>query len=128
MTPERRFAYRLALALDQPNVDAMLSRITWRQWQEWQQFCALEPFGELPLRIGYVGAALGNLLGKPKFKRHWEPGDFMPYGAPEKQEAPARTKPSKSADAQLAHILMVSQQMGWTVIDKRKDKQRARDD
>ena len=64
MTPERRFAYRLALALGQPNVDAMLARIPWRQWQEWIEYHSLEPFGQAGFRLGFAASGLGNLLGR----------------------------------------------------------------
>jgi hypothetical protein len=42
----RRFAYRLALRLGKPNVDAMLRSMTSIQLQEWVAFAELEPFGE----------------------------------------------------------------------------------
>lgn len=38
-------AMRLALAVGEPDVDAMLRRLSWRQWAEWCAFYAIDPFG-----------------------------------------------------------------------------------
>jgi hypothetical protein len=40
------FAYRLAVALGKVNVDAMLRRITAKQFREWLAYAELEPFDE----------------------------------------------------------------------------------
>ena len=109
----------------------MLTRMPVRIYEEWARFYAEEPFGESPLRLGFAAANLGNLLGTRKDHRSWGPGDFMPYGAPSSggRAAPART-PGKTADQQVAHLVHVSRQMGWTVVDKRGEKKgkRANDD
>lgn len=42
----RRFAYRLALKVGQPNVDRMLRGMTTRQFTEWRVYADLEPFDE----------------------------------------------------------------------------------
>jgi hypothetical protein len=42
----RRFAYRLALNVGQPNVDRMLRGMTTRQLTEWRAYADLEPFDE----------------------------------------------------------------------------------
>ena len=38
-------AMRLALAVGEPDVDAMMGRISWRQFVEWSAFFQIEPFG-----------------------------------------------------------------------------------
>jgi len=123
MRPERRFAFRLAYATGWVNPDAMLAAIPWRIWQEWIQYHNEEPFGQLPMRIGFAASGLGNLLGRQKGKPAWKATDFMPdvdYDPQRQQEH----KPGKTADQQVGHIMWVSKMMGWPVIDKRADKQR----
>ena len=60
------------------NPDEMLSRMPNRVLEEWLRYEQEEPFGQLPLRIGFAAAALGNLLAKPKGRRSWRSRDFMP--------------------------------------------------
>lgn len=79
MTPIRRFAFRLALALGQPNPDSMLARLPQRVWSEWQEFAALEPFGEerADLRAGIVASTITNCMAR-KGGTAYKPRDFMP--------------------------------------------------
>ena len=69
---------RLALSMGEPDVDAMLSRITASQFREWMAYMAIEPWGEAraDLRAGIVAAAVTNahrVKGKAA-----KPKDFMP--------------------------------------------------
>jgi len=124
MKPERRFAFRLALALEQPNPDAMLAEIPWRVWQEWIQFYNEEPFGQIPMRLGFAAASLAGLLGERKNKLPWKASDFMPdvdYD-PGDGGQPQRHYAGKSPDEQAAGFLLFAQQMGIKVVDKRGEK------
>jgi hypothetical protein len=56
----RRFAFRLAVKLGIPNVDAMLRGLTARQFQEWQAYFRLEPFDET--RADYRAAQIVQML------------------------------------------------------------------
>lgn len=80
----RRFAFRLALASGYwvYNPDEMLARMPYRIFEDWLAYHEEEPFGQMPFRLGYAAAALGNLWAKPKGKRAWQPTDFMPDRAP----------------------------------------------
>lgn len=84
----RLFAYRLALALGQPDVDAMLAGLTTRQFLGWQHYAAVEPFGEerADLRAGIISATIANVFaGK---SRSFKPADFMPrFTRPVRQTA-----------------------------------------
>lgn len=87
--PAWRFAYRLALALGQPNVRTMLSGLTGRELLEWEAFDRIEPFGEerADLRTGILASTLCNLRGRKG--RRSQPQDFMPRfgGEPSRRRA-----------------------------------------
>lgn len=112
MTPARRFAFRLALALGQPNPDAMLARLPWRIWQEWQAFATLEPFGEgrADLRAGIVAATVANCLARRKGQPTFKPYDFMPQF-----EEPARRLPVISGE-HYQQALMITRLFGGKIV------------
>ena len=114
MTPVRRFAFRLALALGQPNPDAMLARLPHRVWQEWQVFAALEPFGEerADLRAGIVAATIANCLARGKGKPAFKARDFMPqFGKPTRRESAASSDHYQQA-------LMITRLFGGKIVRK----------
>ena len=111
MMPLRRFVFRLALESGYWvfNPDAMLERMPHRILLEWLQYDDEEPFGQIPLRLGYATAALGNLWGKPKGKRAWQAADFMPDRRV--------VRPVASADKQMDTIYMAAQLLGAEIKD-----------
>jgi hypothetical protein len=76
--PARRFALRLALALGQPDVDAMLGGLSAAQLHEWMAFYRLEPWGfwEENKRTAVLASTTANTSGN--VKRLVAPADFMP--------------------------------------------------
>jgi len=100
-----------------------MRQMPWRIYQDWIRFSQEEPFGEMPLRLGYAAAQLGNLVAKPKYGSGWETGQFMPYGAPgtkSQGETKVTKYTGKTADQQAANFLAFAREMGIPVIDKRK--------
>lgn len=64
--------------MGEPDVDAMLGRMTSRQVAEWMAYNQIEPFGEerADLRAGIVASTIANVnrgKGQPM-----KPADFMP--------------------------------------------------
>lgn len=78
MAPWRAAAFKLALALGEPNPDRMLAQMPWRIWQEWQRFLTEEPIGQEPdnLRTSYLATILANLLGRRKGQPPYRMEDF----------------------------------------------------
>lgn len=79
--PERRFTFRLALALGM-TVEDMLDRMTWREYREWLEFYEVEPFGDerADLRSGIVAALIANVNRDPKkHPQPFKPNEFMPF-------------------------------------------------
>lgn len=113
MTPVRRFAFRLALALGQPNPDAMLARLPWRVWREWQTFAALEPFGEerADLRAGIVAATIANCLARGKGKPAFKVRDFMPR---------FEVKRDKTPDDLFQQVKTINWLFGGAFVDERE--------
>lgn len=111
MTPARRFAFRLALALGQVNPDAMLARLPQRVWSEWQEFAMLEPFSEerADLRAGIIAATVANCLARGKGKPAFKPRDFMPQF-----EERVRSEPRASEHYQQA--LMITRLFGGKIV------------
>lgn len=63
-------------------VEEMLERMSWREYLEWQEYFALEPFGEerADLRAGIVASVIANVNRDPKKRKEpYAPLDFMPY-------------------------------------------------
>ena len=82
--PERRFAFRLALALGAAHPDYVLDRLTSRQLRDWMDFYEVEPWGSDMefLRSGIVASTIANChrdSRRPAFKAK----DFTPqFGRP----------------------------------------------
>lgn len=91
------------------NPDAMLAAMPHRIFEEWMRYDEAEPFGQLSLRIGFAAAALGNLLGKPKGKRAWQPSDFMPDMRKSKRDT--------SPDNQVGQIYAIAKMFGSEIKD-----------
>lgn len=74
----RRFAFRLALALGCPNVDAMLDAMPARMLSEWVAYYGIEPWCEqrADLRMGIICATMANAWSSKG--RRMKPMDFMP--------------------------------------------------
>ncbi len=92
--PERLFAFRLALALGEVNVDEMLRRMPAELLGEWMAYEELEPFGQRrgDLQAGIVASTLMNIFrDRKKRSQAFKPGDFiLQFG-----ESQAEPKPSK---------------------------------
>lgn len=76
-----RFNHRLALALGM-TVEEMLDRMSHREYRDWQEFYALEPFGDerADLRAGIVASVIANVnRDAKKHPEPFAPGDFMPF-------------------------------------------------
>lgn len=79
----RRFAFRLALALGQPNVDAMLDAMPAWMLEEWAAFDAVEPVSagyRGDVQAALISSTLANLLAGGRrayalddFMLRWEP-------------------------------------------------------
>ena len=84
--PERRFWFRLALALGKTVKEAQ-EGMTSREFAEWAAYYDLEPFGErrADLRAGRICATFANVMGGGKAT----PADFMPSFEPAQPESPA---------------------------------------
>lgn len=80
MTAARRFAFRLALALGQPNPDRMLEEMPARILSEWQTYASLEPFGEerADWRAAMLASTMANIHARKKGKPPYKIEDFMP--------------------------------------------------
>jgi len=120
----RRFAFRLALELGQPNPDAMLAEMPSRVFFDWMRHYRDEPFGEqrADLRMGIMTAniltAISSLAAARAGKRRgqtFKPADFMPY-LDDRQRRPRIMSP----DTQFKKIWLLNKLFGGTVIDKRK--------
>lgn len=85
MTGQRLFAYRLALALGIPSVNAMLSGMTSLEFHEWSAFYEKDPWGDQrgDIRSGIIASTMVNLQRDKKSKL-FTPQDFMLFT--EKQE------------------------------------------
>jgi hypothetical protein len=89
----RQFAYRLALALGEWDVDGLLRRMTWRQLRGWMAYYRTDPWGgeRDDLHAGIVAATIANVYrGKA---RAYKPSDFMPQFQPR----PRRTQTKDEA-------------------------------
>ena len=88
----------------------MLAQMPHRIFQDWLKYSQEEPFGQMPMRLGYASAMLGSLLGKPKGRRGWKVADFMPDNL---ERAPKKTSPEE----QLNKIHFIAQMMGAKIVD-----------
>ena len=111
MTPARRFAFRLALALGLPNPDAMLAHLPQRIYREWQEFAILEPFGEerADLRAGIVAATVANCMARGKGRSAFKPRDFMP------RFEEARREPATPSE-HYQQVLAITQLFGGKIV------------
>jgi hypothetical protein len=80
------FAFRLALALGYTHPDVMLQHLTSRQFNEWQAFYQIDPFGEArgDLRTGILASVISNRM-RGKHETALQPVDFMPFMHPQEQ-------------------------------------------
>jgi hypothetical protein len=114
MTPARRFKFRLALALRQPNPDAMLAVMPYRVYQDWMTYYELEPFGEerADLRAGIIAATIANCLARRKGRPAFRVTDFMPRFGREKRR-------TRTPDDMLKQVKILNMLYGGKFIDKR---------
>lgn len=99
MTPQRRFIFRLALALGWVNPDLMLAHMSGMHLGEWQTYYQLEPWGEERADLRSAIVARTSLL--PHLKPHAKPpgiDDFMPDFDGSRTDA----KPPQSDDQMMA--------------------------
>lgn len=82
------FAFRLALALGYIHPDAMLRHLTSRQFNEWQAFYQIDPFGEQrgDLQMGILASVFSNRM-RGKNETAAKPSDFMPFLHEQEQTA-----------------------------------------
>ena len=76
MTDLRRFAFDLALACCEPNVDQMLASMPLPLFFEWMDYAAQNPFGErrADLRMATLAREVHRVAGNRKAKIE----DFLP--------------------------------------------------
>ena len=117
MTPARQFVFRLALASGYwtYNPDAMLARMPYRIWREWQTYAQIELFGEerADLRAGIVAATVANCLARRKGQPAFRVKDFMPSF-----DLPKRTAEAPTREALFAQVQMINQTFGGKTIVK----------
>ena len=89
MTPARRFAFRLALALGM-TVREMLTRMSALELAEWQRYYDVEPFGEE--RADLRAAIVARVIAQSNGARQAKLDDFMP------RFEPRETRPQTAAD------------------------------
>ena len=115
MTTERRFAFRLALALGFPNPEAMLARMPYRIYREWQLYYAHEPFGEE--RADVRSAIIAQTYVSMHLKKGVRPpplSDFMfQYDSPPEPKTP---------DDFFAQVKAINALMGGSFVDKRSQQ------
>jgi len=78
--PERRFYFRLALALG-CTVEELLDRITALELDEWLAYYNLEPWGEerADLRAGIISSTIANCRPfRKRSSKSFKPKHFMP--------------------------------------------------
>jgi hypothetical protein len=78
---ERRFLFKLALALGFPSVRELTTRMTSRDVAEWKAYYSIEPFGEAraDLRTGILASLIANVhRDRKKRPEPFVPEDFMP--------------------------------------------------
>ena len=112
MTLERRFKFRLALALGFPNPESMLARMPHRIYREWQTYYAHEPFGEerADVRSAIIAQTFANVHRK-RGTRPLSYTEFMPHFGPPPEP--------KTPDDLLAKIIGINAAMGGSFVDKR---------
>lgn len=76
----RRFAHRLALALGEFDVDALLARYPRRAWLDWLAYHELEPWGEdrADARSAIVASLIYN-TNRGRGAQARRPKDFMAF-------------------------------------------------
>jgi len=111
MTPERRLAFRLALALGYANPEYMLASMPWRVWHDWIEYAKVEPFGEerADLRSAIVAATVANCMARGKGKPAFRPSQFMP-----KFDAEPRSR-FVSPEEQLQKIIITTRLLGGEI-------------
>jgi hypothetical protein len=90
MPRERRFAFRLCLALGVLHPDHLLPSLSGLQFVEWMKYAAIEPFGPKAddIRLGGIQAALYNIHRDPaKHPRGFSSAEMYPWSAPMEQPA-----------------------------------------
>lgn len=111
MSEERRFAFDLALAVGEPDVDAMMDRIPLRTFMEWIQYAGQyamhNPFGEgrANIRAAVVACeiARANPFYKISYRRRLRADEFM-----EEFGVKVQRRKRRQSQAEIKAVLM-----GW---------------
>lgn len=113
MTPGRRFAFCLALALGQLNPDAMLAQMPLRIYREWQRYYQYDPFGGIrsDIHAARIMAWMGEVHRSKNSSPHFKMKRFLIKWGP---------KDPVSPDAMLDKLMQITRAMGGTIIDKRE--------
>lgn len=112
MMPARRFVFRLALALGEPNPDRMLAQMPLRIFREWHAYYQYDPFGgeRMDVLIANFMAWVGNLrAGKNRYKAK----NFVPQWGPKDEPTP---------DQMFQKVVMANRMLGGKFVDKRKKR------
>lgn len=114
MTPARRFVFRLALAMREPNPDRMLAMMPLRIFREWKTYHQYDPFGNerLDALTAYLMAWMGE-VHKSKKSKHFKAAKFMPQWGPKDETTP---------DQQFEKVILANRMLGGRFIDKRKKR------
>jgi hypothetical protein len=82
--PELLFLYRLALAMREPDVDALAERLTVKQMQMWRAYWRCEPFGDDWRRTGRATTLAMRTAGssveldfEENFLPSWKPPEVV---------------------------------------------------
>jgi hypothetical protein len=98
------FAYRLALAMGEANVDAMLARISAGQYMEWRAYYEVEPWGgeRMDAAFARLQSQIHNMMRRkgPSVKA----SQFMPEYGPRESQTQDSMVAILSAAAQAAKM------------------------
>lgn len=114
MTPFWRFAHRLALALGEPNPEALMNAMPGHVLDGWIEFNRVEPIGEphADYRMATLAMLMGNAWLRDKNQRAYRVADFIPRFGVEDGRLDVERLANK--------IRAINAAFGGRVIDKRK--------
>lgn len=80
MTPERRFAFRLALALGVWDIDALYDAMPGSVFGQWLAYDQIEPVGNVmtDVLLAQLNATMVNVYRDPKKSKPVTAGAFLP--------------------------------------------------
>ena len=121
MTGERRFVFRLALALGIPNPDAMLARMPFYILREWMEFVRLEPLEGVrgDLRTALVASTMANLWGRGKDDPAYPMEAFLLRFEAAAEGAQTEPGEEERAEMLLQKMIAANASLGGELVDLR---------